>query len=205
MLIHSRSELENDSFRKHAPKPRRWPPQCFPHCNQIMNCVAPCFSWHPRVFWLGYQAGLALCNQSIMKPTVVFSNYLWKPQVFSGWTLVLVLLVLKFNCIFSLSLFSWEVVNSKPDERPRLSHCIAESWMNFGLFLQEMSLFKQQSPGKASFEILNVAWEQMRWPVLAGKDANLKQLKNWLQQGSVVVTCETLEHLYFVGIDLAHC
>lgn len=64
--------------------------------------------------------------------------------------------------LLSLSLFSWEVVNSKPDERPRLSHCIAESWMNFGLFLQEMSLFKQQSPGKASFEILNVAWEQMR-------------------------------------------
>ncbi|XP_004583684.2 reticulophagy regulator 1 isoform X1 [Ochotona princeps] len=43
---------------------------------------------------------------------------------------------------------SWEVVNSKPDERPRLSHCIAESWMNFSIFLQEMSLFKQQSPGK---------------------------------------------------------
>lgn len=48
-------------------------------------------------------------------------------------------------------LFSWEVINSKPDERPRLSHCIAESWMNFSIFLQEMSLFKQQSPGKASF------------------------------------------------------
>ncbi|EHB02940.1 Protein FAM134B, partial [Heterocephalus glaber] len=46
---------------------------------------------------------------------------------------------------------SWEVINSKPDERPRLSHCIAESWVNFSIFLQEMSLFKQQSPGKASF------------------------------------------------------
>uniref|UniRef100_G1RMI1 Reticulophagy regulator 1 n=1 Tax=Nomascus leucogenys TaxID=61853 RepID=G1RMI1_NOMLE len=44
----------------------------------------------------------------------------------------------------------WEVINSKPDERPRLSHCIAESWMNFSIFLQEMSLFKQQSPGKAT-------------------------------------------------------
>ncbi|EPQ12852.1 Protein FAM134B, partial [Myotis brandtii] len=46
---------------------------------------------------------------------------------------------------------SWEVITSKPDEKPRLSHCIAESWMNFSIFLQEMSLFKQQSPGKASF------------------------------------------------------
>ena len=104
VLIHSRSELENDSLRKHAPKPQRWPPQCFPHCNKIMNCVAPCFSWHPRVFWLGYQAGLALCNQSIMKPTVIFSSYLWKPRVLSGGTLVLVWLLFKFNCIFSLSL-----------------------------------------------------------------------------------------------------
>ncbi|TKC53231.1 hypothetical protein EI555_007555 [Monodon monoceros] len=43
----------------------------------------------------------------------------------------------------------WEVINSKPDERPRLSHCLAESWVNFSIFLQEMSLFKQQSPGKA--------------------------------------------------------
>uniref|UniRef100_A0A452FK86 Reticulophagy regulator 1 n=1 Tax=Capra hircus TaxID=9925 RepID=A0A452FK86_CAPHI len=43
---------------------------------------------------------------------------------------------------------SWEVINSKPDERPGFSHCLAESWMNFSIFLQEMSVFKQQSPGK---------------------------------------------------------
>ncbi|XP_048965384.1 reticulophagy regulator 1 isoform X2 [Canis lupus baileyi] len=51
---------------------------------------------------------------------------------------------------------SWEVVNSKPDERPRFSHCIAESWMNFSLFLQEMSLFKQQSPGKFCLLVCSV-------------------------------------------------
>ncbi|XP_019306307.2 reticulophagy regulator 1 [Panthera pardus] len=51
---------------------------------------------------------------------------------------------------------SWEVINSKPDERPRLSHCIAESWMNFSLFLQEMSLFKQQSPGKFCLLVCSV-------------------------------------------------
>ncbi|XP_057168149.1 reticulophagy regulator 1 isoform X3 [Ursus arctos] len=51
---------------------------------------------------------------------------------------------------------SWEVINSKPDERPRFSHCIAESWMNFSLFLQEMSLFKQQSPGKFCLLVCSV-------------------------------------------------
>ncbi|KAM5264769.1 reticulophagy regulator 1 isoform 3-T3 [Ctenodactylus gundi] len=51
---------------------------------------------------------------------------------------------------------SWEVINSKPDERPRLNHCIAESWMNFSLFLQEMSLFKQQSPGKFCLLVCSV-------------------------------------------------
>uniref|UniRef100_A0ABI7YX71 RETREG1-3/ARL6IP-like N-terminal reticulon-homology domain-containing protein n=1 Tax=Felis catus TaxID=9685 RepID=A0ABI7YX71_FELCA len=53
-------------------------------------------------------------------------------------------------------LFCWEVINSNPDERPRLSHCIAESWMNFSLFLQEMSLFKQQSPGKFCLLVCSV-------------------------------------------------
>ncbi|KAF6126894.1 reticulophagy regulator 1 [Phyllostomus discolor] len=51
---------------------------------------------------------------------------------------------------------SWEVINSKPDERPRLSHCIAESWMNFSIFLQEMSVFKQQSPGKFCLLVCSV-------------------------------------------------
>jgi len=51
---------------------------------------------------------------------------------------------------------SWEVINSKPDERSRFSHCIAESWMNFSIFLQEMSLFKQQSPGKFCLLVCSV-------------------------------------------------
>ncbi|XP_037385399.1 reticulophagy regulator 1 isoform X3 [Talpa occidentalis] len=50
----------------------------------------------------------------------------------------------------------WEVINSKPEERPRLSHCIAESWMNFSVFLQEMSHFKQQSPGKFCLLVCSV-------------------------------------------------
>ncbi|XP_072461561.1 reticulophagy regulator 1 isoform X1 [Notamacropus eugenii] len=51
---------------------------------------------------------------------------------------------------------SWEVVNSKADEKPRLSQCIAESWMNFSLFLQEMALFKQQNPGKFCLLVCSV-------------------------------------------------
>ncbi|XP_012577378.1 PREDICTED: protein FAM134B isoform X2 [Condylura cristata] len=51
---------------------------------------------------------------------------------------------------------SWEVINSKSEERPRLSHCIAESWMNFSAFLQEMSHFKQQSPGKFCLLVCSV-------------------------------------------------
>lgn len=51
---------------------------------------------------------------------------------------------------------SWEVVNTKSEERPRFSQCITESWMNFSVFLQEMSLFKQQSPGKFCLLVCSV-------------------------------------------------
>ncbi|XP_054108297.1 reticulophagy regulator 1 isoform X2 [Callithrix jacchus] len=57
---------------------------------------------------------------------------------------------------FSIQVSSWEVINTQPDERPRLSHCIAESWMNFSIFLQEMSLFKQQNPGKFCLLVCSV-------------------------------------------------
>lgn len=51
---------------------------------------------------------------------------------------------------------SWEVIDSTPEERPRLSHCMAESWMNFSIFLQEMAHFKQQSPGKFCLLVCSV-------------------------------------------------
>ncbi|KAF5912177.1 hypothetical protein HPG69_003453 [Diceros bicornis minor] len=41
-------------------------------------------------------------------------------------------------CVLHAATQVWEVINSKPDERPRLSHCFAESWMNFSIFLQEI-------------------------------------------------------------------
>ncbi|XP_029446193.1 reticulophagy regulator 1 isoform X2 [Rhinatrema bivittatum] len=43
---------------------------------------------------------------------------------------------------------SWEAMGSKLDCRPKLTECIAESWSSCAVFLQEMSLFKQQNPGK---------------------------------------------------------
>nr|XP_033791132.1 reticulophagy regulator 1 isoform X2 [Geotrypetes seraphini] len=41
-----------------------------------------------------------------------------------------------------------EVMDSKPHCRPRLSQSIANSWSSCTLFLQELSLFKQQNPCK---------------------------------------------------------
>ncbi|XP_030063142.1 reticulophagy regulator 1 isoform X2 [Microcaecilia unicolor] len=43
---------------------------------------------------------------------------------------------------------NWEVMDSKPHCRPGLSQCIANSWSSCTVFLQELSLFKQQNPGK---------------------------------------------------------
>ncbi|EMP28577.1 hypothetical protein UY3_14324, partial [Chelonia mydas] len=44
----------------------------------------------------------------------------------------------------------WEVINSKPDYRPRINQCIADALVNLFLFLQEMSHFKEKNPGKIS-------------------------------------------------------
>ncbi|XP_066543495.1 reticulophagy regulator 1 isoform X2 [Amia ocellicauda] len=43
---------------------------------------------------------------------------------------------------------SWEVIDSKQEIRPETSSCATEPWMSGSLFLQEMSSFKQQNPGK---------------------------------------------------------
>ncbi|XP_069075581.1 reticulophagy regulator 1 isoform X2 [Pleurodeles waltl] len=42
----------------------------------------------------------------------------------------------------------WEAITAKSDCRPWLGQCFAESWTNYRTFLQEMSHFKQQNPGK---------------------------------------------------------
>ncbi|KAJ6661422.1 hypothetical protein lerEdw1_015051 [Lerista edwardsae] len=44
--------------------------------------------------------------------------------------------------------FSWEVIDSKSDYRLWLNQCIEEAMMGFSVFLQEMSHFKEQNPGK---------------------------------------------------------
>ncbi|NXK60776.1 RETR1 regulator, partial [Sylvietta virens] len=45
-------------------------------------------------------------------------------------------------------LFSWKVTDSSQDYRPRINQCISETLMNLFVFLQEMSHFKEQNPGK---------------------------------------------------------
>ncbi|XP_027307434.3 reticulophagy regulator 1 isoform X1 [Anas platyrhynchos] len=42
----------------------------------------------------------------------------------------------------------WEVISSRQDYRLRINQCISETLMNLFVFLQEMSHFKEQNPGK---------------------------------------------------------
>ncbi|CAM4526974.1 unnamed protein product [Caretta caretta] len=51
---------------------------------------------------------------------------------------------------------SWEVINSKPDYRPRINQCIADALVNLFLFLQEMSHFKEKNPGKFCLLVCSV-------------------------------------------------
>ncbi|XP_072267963.1 reticulophagy regulator 1 isoform X2 [Pyxicephalus adspersus] len=42
----------------------------------------------------------------------------------------------------------WEAINSRSECKPQLGQCMEESWSSYSTFLQELSLFKQQNPGK---------------------------------------------------------
>ncbi|XP_068864411.1 reticulophagy regulator 1 isoform X1 [Aphelocoma coerulescens] len=43
---------------------------------------------------------------------------------------------------------NWKVTDSSQDYRPRINQCISDALMNLFVFLQEMSHFKEQNPGK---------------------------------------------------------
>ncbi|NXS45764.1 RETR1 regulator, partial [Balaeniceps rex] len=51
---------------------------------------------------------------------------------------------------------SWKVINSRQDYRPRINQCISETLMNLFVFLQEMSHFKEQNPGKFCLLVCSV-------------------------------------------------
>ncbi|XP_074843926.1 reticulophagy regulator 1 isoform X2 [Carettochelys insculpta] len=51
---------------------------------------------------------------------------------------------------------SWEVVDSKPDYRPRKNQYIADALVNLFLFLQEISHFKEKNPGKFCLLVCSV-------------------------------------------------
>ncbi|NXD63928.1 RETR1 regulator, partial [Eolophus roseicapillus] len=59
-------------------------------------------------------------------------------------------------CVFFFVLFSWKVINSRQDYRPRINQCISEALMNLFVFLQEMSHFKEQNPGKFCLLVCSV-------------------------------------------------
>lgn len=56
----------------------------------------------------------------------------------------------KQSRVFLFVLLSWKVTDSSQDYRPRINQCISETLMNLFVFLQEMSHFKEQNPGKVS-------------------------------------------------------
>ncbi|XP_042662555.1 reticulophagy regulator 1 isoform X3 [Tyto alba] len=51
---------------------------------------------------------------------------------------------------------NWKVINSRQDYRPRINQCISETLMNLFVFLQEMSHFKEQNPGKFCLLVCSV-------------------------------------------------
>ncbi|MEE6465327.1 hypothetical protein FKM82_006524 [Ascaphus truei] len=50
----------------------------------------------------------------------------------------------------------WEVIGSISECKPRLIQCIEESWSSYSAFLQELSHFKQQNPGKFCLLVCSV-------------------------------------------------
>ncbi|NXL08435.1 RETR1 regulator, partial [Mesembrinibis cayennensis] len=58
--------------------------------------------------------------------------------------------------IFLFVLLSWKVINSRQDYRPKINQCISETLMNLFVFLQEMSHFKEQNPGKFCLLVCSV-------------------------------------------------
>ncbi|OPJ76505.1 reticulophagy regulator 1 isoform X2 [Patagioenas fasciata] len=51
---------------------------------------------------------------------------------------------------------SWKVISSRQDYRPRINQCISEALTNLFVFLQEMSHFKEQNPGKFCLLVCSV-------------------------------------------------
>ncbi|XP_042318305.1 reticulophagy regulator 1 isoform X2 [Sceloporus undulatus] len=51
---------------------------------------------------------------------------------------------------------SWEVIDSKSEYRLRLNQCLEEAMISFSIFLQEMSHFKEQNPGKFCLLVCSV-------------------------------------------------
>ncbi|PKU48603.1 unconventional myosin-x [Limosa lapponica baueri] len=51
---------------------------------------------------------------------------------------------------------NWKVISSRQDYRPRINQCISETLMNLFVFLQEMSHFKEQNPGKFCLLVCSV-------------------------------------------------
>uniref|UniRef100_A0A8D0RI16 Reticulophagy regulator 1 n=1 Tax=Sus scrofa TaxID=9823 RepID=A0A8D0RI16_PIG len=148
-----------------------------PQVEEAAGGVAAAVTWllGEPVLWLGCRADELLSWRRPLRSLLAFigANLLFWFLALTPWRVYhLISVIILGRVIMQIikdmvlsrtrgkktwnSFLCWEVINSKPDDRPGLSHCIAESWMNFSIFLQEMSVFKQQSPGKFCLLVCSV-------------------------------------------------
>ncbi|XP_034379099.1 reticulophagy regulator 1 isoform X1 [Arvicanthis niloticus] len=169
---------EEQPPRPGVPGEEAGPEGAGPQVEEAAGRVAAALTWllGEPVLWLGWRADELLSWKRPLRSLLAFlgANLLFWFLALTPWRVyhlisVMILGRVIMQIIKEMVLSrtrgaqlwrslteSWEVINSKPDERPRLSHCIAESWVNFSIFLQEMSLFKQQSPGKFCLLVCSV-------------------------------------------------
>ncbi|NXO01458.1 RETR1 regulator, partial [Rhinopomastus cyanomelas] len=103
-------------------------------CANLLFWFIALTSW--RVYHLASLAVLGLLVLQIMKDLVLSRTrgaQLWR--TFVG---------------------SWEVLDSRQDYRLRINQCLSETLMNLLVFLQEMSHFKEQNPGKFCLLVCSV-------------------------------------------------
>ncbi|XP_078543904.1 reticulophagy regulator 1 isoform X1 [Lissotriton helveticus] len=102
-------------------------------------CTLATFICANAVFWF-----LALSTMRVYNLLSVFIIVLLVLQL----TMDMVVPKMRRLPVWRSVSFSWDAITAKSDCRPWLGQCIVESWTNYRTFLQEMSHFKQQNPGK---------------------------------------------------------
>ncbi|NXP06837.1 RETR1 regulator, partial [Thinocorus orbignyianus] len=117
-------------------------------------CIAAALSWERPLHSLG---GFVCAN--LLFWFVALTS--WRVYHLTSLIIlgVLVLQIIKdlvFSRIKGKAVYHWKVISSRQDYRPRINQCISEALMNLFVFLQEMSHFKEQNPGKFCLLVCSV-------------------------------------------------